>query len=401
MNCDPFMGREFIARDPRTGLPISRGTKKQKAMTPQIEEGPFIAIPNHEIIPLAMGEQQTSQVMWRGKRKDLGRIDGIRALTRLHGRDVIKAHSALIHALQDDDSEIKAAALFSLPIVALQRSFELFDYLSVLLDDEDLSVRKAASICLEKSAPIFPSATESTLAFELRHGIASRSKHAWKALTEMCQTWPEVACLHIDEMLLEENVIWRRSASNLLKKLVHKKDASVWDLIGWALDDEDHVVRQNGAKCLPPMAQRMPKMATILAEKAIFDSDVKVIDFAIRCIESLDTDYGRARDMIVNACQHQNPNVRLACIKILPRIMGEDALRDFAAELRKSEKDPVVIKELDELLFDVQWGGSEDEKNAFLQPAPSVPQIDKEIIESVGKSVNMTPIRDVEDGRHG
>tara|TARA_B100000401_G_C52579038_1_gene611668 strand:- start:307 stop:744 length:438 start_codon:yes stop_codon:yes gene_type:complete len=145
----------------------------------------------------------------------------------------------------------------------------------------------------------------------------------------------------------------------------------------------------------------MPKMATILAEKAIFDPDVKVIDFAIRCIESLDTDYGRARDMIVNACQHQNPNVRLACIKILPRIMGEDALRDFAAELRKSEKDPVVIKELDELLFDVQWGGSEDEKNAFLQPAPSVPQIDKEIIESVGKSVNMTPIRDVEDGRHG
>ena len=60
MSCDPFMGREFIARDPRTGLPISRGTKKQKAMTPQIEEGPFIAIPNHEIIPLAMGEDVTT-----------------------------------------------------------------------------------------------------------------------------------------------------------------------------------------------------------------------------------------------------------------------------------------------------------------------------------------------------
>ena len=63
----------------------------------------------------------------------MGRIDGIKALTRLHGRDVIKAHSALIHALQDEDSNIKAAALFSLPIVALQRSYELFDYLQYSL----------------------------------------------------------------------------------------------------------------------------------------------------------------------------------------------------------------------------------------------------------------------------
>ena len=217
------MGREFIARDPRTGLPISRGTKKQKAMMPQIEEGPFIAIPNHEIIPLAMGEQQTSQVMWRGKRKDLGRIDGIRALTRLHGRDVIKAHSALIHALQDDDSEIKAAALFSLPIVALQRSFlnclTTFQY-SLMMK---ICRYEKQRVFAWKNRLHFPSATESTLAFELRHGIASRSKHAWKALTEMCQTWPEVACLHIDEMLLEENVTWRRSASICSKNLYTKR----------------------------------------------------------------------------------------------------------------------------------------------------------------------------------
>ena len=109
------------------------------------------------------------------------------------------------------------------------------------------------------------------------------------------------------------------------------------------------------------MAQRMPKMATILAEKAIFDSDVKVIDFAIRCIESLDTDYGRARDMIVNACQHQT---RMCdwLVQNSSEDYGRRCSKRLVAELRKSEKDPVVIKELDELLFDVQWGGSEDEK---------------------------------------
>ena len=45
-----------------------------------------------------------------------------------------------------------------MPEVAEQKSGELFDYLSVLLDDEDQKVSKVASQTLEIMTPVFPSA---------------------------------------------------------------------------------------------------------------------------------------------------------------------------------------------------------------------------------------------------
>ena len=43
---------------------------------------------------------------------------------------------------------------------------------------------------------------------------------------------------------------------------------------------------------------------------------------------------------------------------------------------------------LKELIWDAQIDGSESQKNTFLEPAPPVPAIDREIIESSGNKVS-------------
>ncbi|MGY8670781.1 MAG: hypothetical protein ACKVJ7_07005, partial [Candidatus Poseidoniales archaeon] len=373
---------------------------QRKVKGPKVPEGPFMAINQGQIISLASGEIDLTTVRWRGKEHRMYRCDGIQALVRLHGREAWEGHSTLIEALMDDDIEVRCAGLLALPHMAEQRSDELFDHLSVLLDDDSSIVRKAAGRCLALTAPVFPSATESILANELRHHLKIRCDEAWRGLSGLCETWPEVAGDHIDELLLEEDVELRRKASGLLRKIVHKKDAMVWDLVGWALADEDAGTRRNASRCLPGLAKKAPKVAIILAEKAIFDSDPKVVDQAIRCIEALDTDHGRARDLVINGCSNANVSVRLACINILPRLMSDEVLRDQASELLRDEKNPKVIKELNSLLDDVQWSGTESQKNAFLAPAPSVPQVDREIVESQGGVVGLEPLPKKEDLRH-
>jgi hypothetical protein len=391
---------EYIARDPRTGRPIHTAAPKRKVKGQKVPEGPFFAIPAEQIIPLACGKIDTITVRWRGKEHLMYRCDGIQALVRLHGRDAWEGHSTLIDALMDEDIDVRCAGLLALPHMAEHRSDELFDHLSVLLDDDSSAVRKAAGRCLALTAPVFPSATESILGNELRHHLKIRCDEAWRGLSGLCETWPEVAGDHIDELLLEDDVELRRKASGLLRKIVHKKDAMVWDLVGWALADEDAGTRRNASRCLPGLANRAPKVAIILAEKAIFDPDPKVVDQAIRCIEALDTDHGRARDLVINGCSNINVSVRLACIKILPRLMSDEVLRDQAGELLRDEKNPKVIKELNSLLDDVQWSGTELQKNAFLAPAPSVPKVDREIVESQGGVVGLEPLPKKEDLRH-
>ena len=73
----------------------------------------------------------------------LTREDGILGLTRLKGHKAMEAHTSLLKALEDDNPSVRVSALKALPEVATQKSDELFDWLSVLLDDDDLSVRKA------------------------------------------------------------------------------------------------------------------------------------------------------------------------------------------------------------------------------------------------------------------
>jgi hypothetical protein len=197
----------------------------------------------------------------------------------------------------------------------------------------------------------------------------------------------------------------RRSAAGLLRRVLSKGGAAAWDLIGWALEDEDVETRRQASKCLVPLAHREQRIATILAERAILDSDSKVMLSAIKCIEVLDTDHGRARDLVLAGCSHKNTSVRLACVKILPRLMGDDILRNHCNALLREETDPTIRNELKQMTFDAQIEGTEDQKNAFLAPAPKVPEIDREIAESQGKTVGLEELPPPDTGtdktRHG
>ena len=400
-----IMSREYIARDPRTGRPINVGSNRRHRKKREVREGPWMAIPPQAVIPLATGELEEYKVGWKEKDHFMGRLDGIKALSNLAGAMAIEGHKILLDCLMDDDPKIRAAGLFALPSVAESKPNELFDHLSVLLDDKDASVRRAASECLKIVAPTFPSATDSTLAFELRHHVRQRRDAAFSGLGELCVTWPEVACDHIDELLQEDSLDLRRKASGLLRRVLSKGGAAAWDLIGWALEDEDVETRRNAAKCLVPLAHKEQRIATILAERAILDSDSKVMVSAIKCVEVLDTDHGRAKDLVLAGCTHKSPSVRMACVKILPRLMGDEILRNHCNALLRDEKDERIRKELQEMAFDAQIEGTEAQKNSFLAPAPKVPKIDVEIAESQGKTVGLEelppPEKDTKTSRHG
>ena len=64
----------------------------------------------------------------------------------------MEAHTSLLKALEDDNPSVRVSALKALPEVATQKSDELFDWLSVLLDDDDLSVEKLQVNTLHFSA---------------------------------------------------------------------------------------------------------------------------------------------------------------------------------------------------------------------------------------------------------
>lgn len=406
------MSRDYIARDPRTGRPINVGRARRGKKRVVAEVGPHVALPPQVVIPLIKGEIETYRVSWKEKDHFLTRNDGIKALANLSGKLAYEGHSILLELLSDDNPEIRIAGLSALPSVAESCPDELFDYLSVLLDDTNSQVRIAASHCLKRVAPIFPSATESTLAFELRHQNKARSKEAFSGLSTLCETWPEVACDHIDELLQDEDLYLRRSSAGLLRKVLHRGGAAAWDLVGWALSDEDTETRRRASTCLVPLAHKEQRIATILAERAILDPDSKVMLAAIRCIEVLDTDHGRAKDLVLNGCVHKNSSVRLACIKILPRLMGDEVLRNHCNALLREEKDAKIRAELKQMAFDAEMEGTEAQKNAYLAPSPAVPQIDREIVEAQGKTVGLeelpppvldkqVPAKKDKDVRHG
>ena len=208
------MVREYIARDPRTGLPIATGGRKARKSTKKERTGPWLECTRQEILDLSTGDINEVMVNWDGQRVALSRVDGVLGLGRLKGVWADRAHNSLLLALESEDAKIRIAGLEVLPIVAEQRSDELFDWLSVLLDDDDLGVRKAASSCLEQAAPTFPSGVDSSLAQELRSSIPARSEPAWRGLKALTETWPEVVCDHIDELLLIDDVRLRRKLRN-------------------------------------------------------------------------------------------------------------------------------------------------------------------------------------------
>ena len=391
------LSREYVARDPRTGLPIAVAKQRKSQKKIKIESGPWVSLSDDDVLALARGDVETASVRWKDQTLSLNRIHGIRALGRFHGARVHQAHSLLLQGLESDEAEIRAACLDVLPEVAILKSEELFDWLSVLLDDHDVNVRKAASRCLTVTSPVFPSGVSSILANELRSPIRHRSDAAWAGLSGLCETWPEVVVDHVDSLLLEEDMQLRKKATGLLRKVIKKGDSAVWDLISWSLNDTEVEVRRMAAKNLPTLARKESRIATLFAERALVDSDSEVRLSAIKAVQVLDTDHGRARELVVRGTKSKDLKVRSACIELLPRLFGEEVLRTMAEELLGTETNPKIIISLKEMVFDTSLEGTEAQKNAQLAPAAPVPAIDREIAESQGKRVGLEPIRSTSD----
>ena len=390
------LSREYIARDPRTGLPIAVAKRRKSAKKIKVEKGPWVALSDEEVFSLLQGEISTASVRWKDQNVNLDRTYAIRALGRFHGVRVHQAHSLLLEGLESDEVAERVASLEVLPEVAVLKSDELFDWLSVLLDDQDINVRKAASRCLTLTSPIFPSGVSTILTNELRSPVRNRSDAAWAGLSGLCETWPEVVVDHVDSLLLEEDMQLRKKATALLKKIIKKGDSAVWDLISWSLNDAEVEVRRVAAKNLPALARRESRIATMFAERALVDSDSEVRLSAIKAVQVLDTDHGRARELVVRGTTSKDLKVRTACIDLLPRLFGDEVLRSMAEELLVKETNEKIIASLKEMVFDASLDGTEAQKNAQLAPSAPVPALDREVAEAQGRRVGLEPMRSTE-----
>lgn len=369
----------YIARDPKTGLPLQIG---QKGIPVHVDEayraprGYWDAIKHFDIIPLASGAVQALEIRWREKPQLVSRADGIRALPRIMRSDPDAVQEQLKCALSDIKSEIRVAALFSLPYCALVEAEDLFEHLSELLDDVDPFVSNSASKCLEIVSPVFPSATEEMLSQELRSSNINRRKPAYNALKEMSKVWPEVVVFHLDDLLRLEDDKLRVEAAKILPSLSRTKSASVWDLIGWALGDDSDQVRTQAARTLPTLAATQPRMAKILIENSLFDTCAAVRKPALRALNSMDITGFRMNRLCVDGARHTDPAIRRACILMMPRLFTESEMRIQAAELLRQETKPDLILLLEELSKDPELDGGEDEKNRYLAKAPPATDID-------------------------
>ena len=370
------MARDYIARDPKTGRPINRRSAvKQvdiRSMLPP--SGVWERIPRRDIVPLASGQVKMVEIP-RSEGGGLARrIDGILALNRVLPAMVTDAHTALCEALDDDEGVIRLAGLKAMPSFAIKKHEDLFMYLSDRLLEENEHVRKAARECLRKVAPIFPSGCEEILRRELRHETKQHRDDAFATLKDTSQNWAETGCLHIDELIREEDVDLRRRGAKILRTITAKGGATGWDLISWSLQDEDAQVRRSASACLPRLANVESRVATIFVEASMFDEDSGVKKNIIRTLKTLDMENPRVAQLIQDGARDRDPVLRKACIEQLSIILTGDKLREVAAELLRQETRPELRTKLERLSRDVDWEGTEDEKNRALAPLDKVPE---------------------------
>lgn len=370
---------KYIARDPRTGQPIKVGQKKGKAKHQAVRKGPWSVLRPSQVMDLATGQIDSIQVRWQGKDKKLTKKDAIEGIAELPRQLTVPAHSALLDAFASPHHDVRAAGLRVMPTFATRKSDELFDWLSVLLDDDHEFVRRAASQALIECAAFFPSGIESSLLNEVRHIESRRREAGWKALEILSEHWPEVAADHIDGLLLEDEHVLRQRAATLIQRILNKSFAAAWDLVSWCLNDEDAQVRLSAAKTLPTLARHDNRMATLFAERTLSDSNPEVRLAGIKAMTSLNRDSGRVKDLIIQGARSSDIRIRRASIDLLPRILGEDQLRILATDLLQHETDTKLIASLSEMRYDAALEGSEDEKNAALSPALPIPELDREL----------------------
>jgi len=385
------MARRYVARDPRTWKKIGSSTASVDVNIQGLlpEDGPWQRIPKHEIIPLAKGDVSSVQVS-RGKGGSFAvRIDGILALhMALEGR-LDEAHEVMLDCLDDDEEEIRVAALRGLPLLALKRHDGLLQCLSDRLLDEHPQVCRAARECLALVAPVFPSGCEEILRRELRRPENNHRKNAFEALKLTAENWPEAGCLHLDELIREDDTDLRRRGSKILKVVATRHGSTGWDLVGWSLEDEDSQVRRNASRTLLQLANAEPAIATILIEAAMQDDDSGVRKSVIRALKRLDMRNPRVSKMIIDGARSRDYNLRKACIEHLSVIMTGGDLRTAAAELLRQETRPDLRRRLSSLARDVEIVGTEEEKNRFLAP---LDKIESEEVEQPPRS-GEAPVR--------
>ena len=228
------MAREYIARDPRTGKALRKSNVKEdsdiRALLPL--SGTWEVIPKSDIMKLASGELEIIDLPRATGGGFARRKDGIRALNRVYESDIEAAHRILLDCLDDDHDSIRITALESMPSFSLRKHEGLIRCLSDRLMDDSEEVREEAMNSLIKMAPVFPSGCEVILRRELRHEVEKHRKSAFIALKSTSQRWAETGCLHIDELIREDDVDLRRRAAAILRVLATKGGAEGWDLIG-------------------------------------------------------------------------------------------------------------------------------------------------------------------------
>ena len=374
------MAREYIARDPRTGERIGakqKGARKGigiAALYP--DSGPWQRLEPHEILPLANGESGKVEILADGRRWLLGRIDAIKALSRVPEKDAENAYDTLVDALEDDYPDVRIAALKTLPSFSLRRQGILFHCLSDRLQDDEDSVREEAMICLKKVAPLFPSGCEEILRRELRDSRKDHRGNAFEALKLASKDWPEVGCLHLDELIREEEDDLRIRGSMILRTIASRGGAEAWDLIGWSLQDKEVKVRRNASKTLTILADVEPRVAVILVESSIGEDDRQIRRSVIKALKKLDIQSPRVVQMILKGATDQDIEMRRACIGQISIILSGQELREAAGDLLKGEKDPSLRRRLKSLAMDPDFEGTEREKNQKLAAADYVPMDD-------------------------
>ena len=374
------MARGDVAGDPRTGERIGgkpKGARKGvgiAALSP--DSGPWQRLESHEILPLANGESGKIEILADGKRWLLGRIDAIKALAKVPEKDAERAYDSLVDALEDDFPDVRIAALKTLPSFSLRRQGILLHCLSDRLQDDEDSVREEAMKCLKKVAPLFPSGCEEILRRELRDTRKDHRENAFEALKLASREWPEVGCLHLDELIREEEDDLRIRGSMILRTIASKGGAEAWDLIGWSLQDEEVRVRRNASKTLTILADVEPRVAVILVESSIGEDDRQIRGSVIKALKKLDIQSPRVVQMILKGAADKDLDMRRACIGQISIILSGQELREAAGELLKKEKDPSLRRRLKSLAMDPDFEGTEQEKNLKLAAADYVPKDD-------------------------
>ena len=326
-----------------------------------------------DILPLATGELSKVEVSSDGRKMTLGRIDAIKALSMVHKKDTEEAYEALVEALEDDFPDVRIAALKSLPSFSLRMQGILFHCLSDRLLDDELPVQEEAMNCLKKVAPLFPSGCEGILRRELRDTRKPHRDNAFTTLNLAAKEWPEVGCLHLDEIIREEDEDLRIRGSAILRTITSKGGAEAWDLISWSLLDQEVRVRRNASRTLSILADVEPRVAAILVESTMGENDRLIRESVIKALKKLDIQSPRVVQMILNGAADDNIEMRRACIGQMTIILSGQELREAAGDLLKNEKDPGLKKRLKSLAADLDFEGTEEEKNRKLAPVDYVP----------------------------